>query len=134
MESGRESAVRILVLTVIVAAQAAASVVVVAAAAPAPSRMEACAAEWRAMNKAGVTGDRDYKTFSADCMKRVGASVPQPAPTPPLAVAPHKAKGAHGPGSRMRSCAARWKDMKAQGTTKGMTYRQWTSQCLKRTD
>jgi hypothetical protein len=34
--------------------------------------------------------------------------------------------------SRMKVCAAQWQDLKKTGRTNGQTYRQFSSQCLKK--
>ncbi len=102
------------------------------AATPAQSKMQQCAAQWQDLKKANKTGGQDYKTFSANCMKAGPAPAPTPAVNvskPAAAVVPTGAKAA--PGDRMKQCAAQWQTMKAQNKTNGMTYKQWSSQCLK---
>ena len=101
------------------------------ATAAANSPMEQCAVQWRDLEAAGKTVGQDYRAYAAACLK---------ANAPPPAVAPVQPKGAAKPArtasgkvkrpNRMSLCAAQWRQMKAQNTTRGMTYRQWSSQCL----
>ena len=107
------------------------------AATPAQSKMQQCAAQWQTMKKANKTGGQDYKTFSSTCMKGTTAApavtpVPMAKPVagkPAAAVVPTASKAPAG--DRMKQCAAQWQTMKAQNKTNGMTYKQWSSQCLK---
>jgi len=96
------------------------------------SPLEQCAVQWRDLTAAGKTIGLDYRTFAARCLKaNAQASVSTPTPSP----AARKSKPAKtsAPGkrpNRMSVCAAQWRQMKAQNTTNGLTYRQWSSQCL----
>lgn len=109
------------------------------AAAAQQSKMQQCAAQWQDLKKTGKTNGQDYKTFSSACMK--GATAPATTPAPaakpaasaakPAAAVAKTSGGATGGQNRMKQCAAQWDQMKASGKTNGMTYRQWSSQCLK---
>ncbi len=113
-----------------------------------PSKMQQCAAQWQDLKKAGKTNGQDYKTFSSACMKGTTtapaatpaapmANMPMPAAKPamssakPAATVAKTSGGSNGGQNRMKQCAAQWDQMKATGKTNGMTYRQWSSQCLK---
>ena len=98
------------------------------------SPMEQCAVQWRDMTAAGRTVGLDYRAFAARCLKANAAP-----PVANLAASP----GASTPGprkataktkrpNRMSVCAAQWRQMKAQNTTNGLTYRQWSSQCMRK--
>ena len=95
------------------------------------SPMEQCAVQWRDMTAAGKTVGLDYRIYAAGCLK---ANRQAPAPAPAMSA---PAIGKSKPGkpkrpNRMSLCAAQWRQMKAQNTTNGLTYRQFSSQCLRR--
>jgi len=97
------------------------------------SQMQQCAAQWQTLKKTNKTGGQTYKAFTTTCMKSTPAATPAPTPAvsaakPATAVA---STGKTGQKNRMSQCAAQWNQMKAQNKTNGMTYKQWTSQCLK---
>ena len=100
------------------------------------SPMEQCAAQWRDMTAAGKTVGRDYRTFAAGCLKaNAQASAQVPVSTPISGSAARRPKPAKASGkrpNRMSVCAAQWRQMKAQNTTNGLTYRQWSSQCMRK--
>jgi hypothetical protein len=52
------------------------------------------------------------------------------APAAPAAPAPSAAQKAQQ--DKMKSCAAEWQGMKKAGKTKGLTYKQFSSECLKK--
>lgn len=54
------------------------------------------------------------------------AAAPAPAATP----APSAAQKAQQ--DKMKSCASEWQGMKKAGKTKGLTYKQFSSECLKK--
>ncbi len=99
------------------------------------SPMQQCAAQWQTLKKTNKAGGQTYKAFTTTCMKTMQAATPVPAvgaakPAAAAAVASAgKAKAGHP--NRMSQCAAQWNQMKAHNKTNGMTYKQWTSQCLK---
>ena len=94
------------------------------------SPMEQCAAQWHDLRVANAIGGQNYKTFTARCLK--GQTVAAPAPrsgTPRSEAHGARATRPKRP-NRMQVCAARWRAMKADNTTDGLTYRQWSSRCL----
>ena len=94
------------------------------------SPMQQCAAQWQTLKKTNTTGGQTYKAFTTACMKTASL-----APTPAVSAAKPSKRvalaGKTGQPNRMSQCAAQWSQMKAQNKTNGMTYKQWTSQCLK---
>lgn len=100
------------------------------------SPLEQCAVQWRDMTAAGKTVGLDYRTFAAGCLKADRqASAPAAAPAAVSTPAGGKSKPAKSASktrrpNRMSVCAAQWRQMKAQNTTNGLTYRQFSSQCL----
>ncbi len=97
------------------------------------SPMQQCAAQWQTLKKTNKTGGQTYKAFTTTCMKTAQAATPAPAvgATKPAAAVASAGKAKAGHHNRMSQCAAQWNQMKAHNKTNGMTYRQWTSQCLK---
>lgn len=103
--------------------------------------MKACAASWKGMSAADQK-KTTYKAYSSDCLKnggpRAAAAAPAAAPMAMHQAAPMAMKASpvaqHGasPQDRMKACAAKWDDMKAHNQTKGQTYRQFSSNCLKK--
>jgi len=98
------------------------------------SPLEQCAVQWRDLTAAGKTVGLDYRLFAARCLKANAT-----APTADLAAPPkasmsgqRKATAKTRRPNRMSVCAAQWRQMKAQNTTNGLTYRQWSSQCLRK--
>ncbi len=86
------------------------------------SPMEQCTAQWLDLKAAKPT----YRPFLVQCLKN-----------PPVAPVSKARAGTHTSPvaklkrpNRMQVCAAKWRDMKATSTTNGLTYRQWSSQCL----
>jgi hypothetical protein len=64
-------------------------------------------------------------------------AAPAPAAAAPAAAAPAEAKkppseAQKAQQAKMKSCAAEWQGMKKAGKTAGMTYRQFSTECLKR--
>ena len=86
------------------------------------SPMEQCAVQWRDLAAAGKTAGQDYRVYAAACLKAGATS-----PAQPVRSATGKVKRPN----RMSVCAGQWRQMKAQNNTRGMTYRQWSSQCLR---
>jgi len=102
--------------------------------------MKACAASWKGMSAADKK-KTSYKAYSSDCLKNGGpraAAEPAPMAMKGMAMkgsamhATPAAMHADSPQDRMKSCAAKWNDMKAHNQTKGQTYRQFSSGCLKK--
>ncbi len=91
--------------------------------------MEQCAVQWRDMAAAGKTVGVDYRTYAAECLK----ANRQVTPSAPVSgkSKPAKASATGKRPNRMSVCAAQWRQMKAQNTTNGLTYRQFSSQCLR---
>ena len=94
--------------------------------------MTTCAASWKAMSAADQ-GKTTYKAYSTSCMKAGG---PAAAAAPAMAVkatpvAATSAMKAASPQDRMKACAAKWNDMKKDGSAKGTTYKAFSSTCLK---
>ena len=101
----------------------------------APSPMEQCAAQWHDLRAANATGAQDYRTFTAGCLKagRAVSAAPSLAPSGDSKTFPKTKMVKTGmPKTKMGRCAAQWRGMKAANTTDGMTYRQWTSKCMKK--
>ncbi len=109
------------------------------------SPMEQCAGQWHDLKAANAAAGRDYRTFTAQCLK-TQAAMPQAASPQSVAASAPVDRMGHAkmrlkrrtPGnaktrrpSKMALCAAQWQDMKAGNRTNGLTYRQWTSQCMK---
>jgi hypothetical protein len=80
-------------------------------AAPA-SPMEECTQQWLDLKADRAT----YRPFLVQCLKH-----------PPAATEPAGPKRPN----RMSQCAAKWRGMKAKNATKGQSYRQFSSQCLR---
>jgi hypothetical protein len=111
----------------------------------ADSKMQQCAAQWQQLKAANKTNGQSYKDFSSQCMKGGAAPAATPKPTPVVAPKPTPAasvakpasttasagKGNSAQNNKMKSCADQWNQMKAQNKTGGMTYRQWSTKCLK---
>jgi hypothetical protein len=113
-------------------------------AANAQSVMRTCATEWKQAQAAGTTGGEAWPQFLAQCRTRQGSatapasSTAAPAPAPQTGSlfpwsqpsAPASNVGAPSAGqSVMRLCASQWKDAKAAGTTGGLSWPQFLSQC-----
>jgi hypothetical protein len=102
------------------------------------SPLEQCALQWRDMATAGKTAGLNYRTFAAGCLKANTQTLPQTAGATPIPKSTvHGSKRAKTSmlvkrPNRMSVCAAQWRQMKAQNTTNGLTYRQWSSQCLRK--
>jgi len=65
----------------------------------------------------------------AQASKKAAPGKEQAAPTEPAAKEPSaKQKAAR---ERMKHCGAEWQTMKKENKTKGLTWRQFSSQCLK---
>ncbi len=95
------------------------------------SPMEQCAVQWRDLTAAGKTAGVDYRTYAATCLK-ANRQAAAPVVSASAAGQPKRVKAsmkAKRP-NRMSVCAAQWRQMKAQNSTNGMTYRQWSSKCL----
>ena len=89
--------------------------------AAAESPMEQCTAQWLDLKAAKST----YRPFLTHCLKN-------PPAVPASRAETHKspaAKAKHP--NRMQVCAAKWRGMKASNTTNGLTYRAFSSQCLR---
>ncbi len=108
--------------------------------ASAQSVMRACATEWKQAQVGGTTGGQAWPQFLAQCRTRQGAAAaPAPAPqsgslfpwSQPSAPTSAAASNAGGQ-SAMRLCASQWKDAKAAGTTGGLSWPQFLSQCRAR--
>ena len=106
----------------------------------AQSVMRACATEWKQAQAGGTTGGQAWPQFLAQCRTRQGAAAaPAPAPqsgslfpwSQPSAPTSAAASNAGGQ-SAMRLCASQWKDAKAAGTTGGLSWPQFLSQCRAR--
>ena len=95
------------------------------AVAAADSPMEQCTAQWLDLKAAKPT----YRPFLVQCLKNPPA-VPAPKPRVSKASAAQASAKPKRP-NRMKVCGAQWQVMKANNTTNGMTYRQWSSQCLR---
>ena len=117
-------------------------------AANAQSVMRTCATEWRQAQAAGATG-QSWPEFLAQCRTRQGASAapssstaPAPAPqsgslfpwSQPSAPASASASNVEASGGQsvMKICASQWRDAKAAGTTGGLAWPQFLSQCRAR--
>ena len=94
------------------------------------SPMEECTARWLDLKAAGKAGGQVYRAFLIECLKQ--------GPVAPVVAARARGATAHNVvavkakrPNRMQVCAAQWRDMKAGSTTNGMTYRQWSSRCLR---
>jgi len=118
-------------------------------AANAQSVMRTCATEWKQAQAAGATGGQSWPQFLAQCRTRQGASAapssstaPAPAPqsgslfpwSQPSAPASASTSNVEASGGQsvMKICASQWKDAKAAGTTGGLTWPQFLSQCRAR--
>lgn len=102
-------------------------------------RMQACTQQWMDLKAAGQTGPAGYRTFLRQCLSGQTAGLAVPLAQPSVrrvkvsGKSPDKSPGTP-PGkapNRMKVCGAKWQQMKATGTTDGMTYRQFSSQCLR---
>ncbi len=115
------------------AAPAPAPMPVATAPAAGGGKMQQCAAQWNDLKAHNRTGGQDYKTFSSNCMKGTTqvAMAPTVAPKSKPAAAVVPAGGKMSQQDRMKQCGAQWTQMKAQNKTNGMTYKQWSSQCLR---
>ena len=117
-------------------------------AANAQSVMRTCATEWKQAQAAGTTGGEAWPQFLAQCRTRQGSaaapssSTAAPAPAPqsgslfpwsqpsaPTSTAASNVGAPAGGQSVMRLCASQWKDAKAAGTTGGLSWPQFLSQC-----
>jgi hypothetical protein len=116
----------------------------------AQSVMRICATEWKQAQAAGTTGGEAWPQFLAQCRTRQGSAAaptsttaaPAPAPQsgtlfPWSQAAPNSAASSNvgtaaGGQSVMRLCASQWKDAKAAGTTGGLSWPQFLSQCRSR--
>lgn len=113
-------------------------------AANAQSIMRTCATEWKQAQAAGTTGSQSWPQFLAQCRTRQGAAsssqTAPPAPAqsgslfpwsqPPAQAASASDAGAALAGqSVMKVCASQWKNAKAAGTTGGLSWPQFLSQC-----
>jgi hypothetical protein len=113
----------------------------------AQSVMRTCATEWKQAEAAGTTQGQSWPQFLAQCRTRQGSApapssaTAAPAPTPQSGSlfpwsqpsAPASNVGAPSGGqSVMRLCASRWKEAKAAGTTGGLSWPQFLSQCRAR--
>jgi len=80
-------------------------------------RMQTCTAQWResGADRAG------YKAFIRQCLKTASA---------PSGISAAKSPA----GSRMKTCGAKWRQAKASNATRGQSWRQFSSACLKGTD
>ena len=120
-------------------------------AANAQSVMRTCATEWKQAEAAGTTGGQSWPQFLAQCRTRQGSaaapssSTAAPAPAPqsgslfpwsqpsaPTSAAASNVGAPSGGQSVMRLCASQWKDAKAAGTTGGLSWPQFLSQCRAR--
>jgi hypothetical protein len=120
-------------------------------AANAQSVMRACASEWKQAEAAGTTRGQSWPQFLAQCRTRQGsaaapsssAAAPAPAPqsgslfpwsqpSAPTSPAASNVGAPSGAQSVMRLCASQWKDAKAAGTTGGLSWPQFLSQCRAR--
>ena len=111
--------------------------------ASAQSVMRTCATEWKQAQAAGTTGGEAWPQFLAQCRTRQGAAAaPAAAPAPqsgslfpwsqpsaPTSTAASNVGAPAGGQSVMRLCASQWKDAKAAGTTGGLSWPQFLSQC-----
>jgi hypothetical protein len=117
----------------------------------AQSVMRTCASEWKQAQAAGTTGGQPWPQFLAQCRTRQGSAAAPPSSTAAPAPAPQSGSlfpwsqpsaptsaaasnvGAPSTGqSVMRLCASQWKDAKAAGTTGGLSWPQFLSQCRAR--
>ena len=117
----------------------------------AQSVMRTCATEWKQAQAGGTTSGQAWPQFLAQCRARLGAapaptsSVAAPAPAPqsgslfpwsqpsaPTSAASSNVGAPAGGQSVMRLCASQWKDAKAAGTTGGLSWPQFLSQCRAR--
>ena len=98
--------------------------------AAADSPMEQCTQQWLDLRAAGKTGGLVYRLFLVQCLKTAPA-VPAPKPRLSKASAAKSSVAKPKRPNRMQVCAAQWRDKKANNTTNGMTYRQWSSECLR---
>ena len=98
--------------------------------AAADSPMEQCTLQWLDLRAAGKTGGLVYRSFLIQCLKTAPA-VPAPKPRASRSEAGGSPTAKPKRPNRMQVCAAQWRDMKANNKTNGMTYRQWSSQCLR---
>lgn len=96
------------------------------------SPMEECTAQWLALKAAGKTGGQAYRAFLIECLKQ-GPVAPVVAAKPSRSASHRTDPAKPKRPNRMQVCAAQWRDMKAGNTTNGMTYRQWSSGCLRKT-
>ena len=118
-------------------------------AANAQSVMRTCASEWKQAQAAGTTGGEAWPQFLAQCRTRQGsaasstaASAPAPQsgslfpwsqqPSAPTSAAASNVGAPSAGQSVMRLCASQWKDAKAAGTTGGLGWPQFLSQCRAR--
>ncbi len=97
------------------------------------SRMQACTAQWRQQGLSKA----DYRPFLVRCLKGETAVVKISTAPKAMRIKPVKAKRtAHAAdrpqADRMKQCGAQWRQMKALGTTGGLSYRQFAAKCLKK--
>jgi Skp family chaperone for outer membrane proteins len=76
-----------------------------------------------------VTAANPAVAQTAQPAKKPAAAAPA-APAAPAANQPSAAQKAQQ--DKMKSCAAEWQAMKKAGKTKGTTYQQFSSECLKK--
>ena len=112
-------------------------------AANAQSVMRACATEWKQAQAGGTTGGQAWPQFLAQCRARQGSAssstaapapqsgslFPWSQPSAPTSTAASNVGAPAGRQSVMRLCASQWKDAKAGGTTGGLSWPQFLSQC-----
>jgi hypothetical protein len=87
------------------------------------NKMKQCAAAWQDLKAAGKTEGKTYKTFSADCLKSDGV-----VPTADVKVDDVKMTSQN----KMKACADEWNQLKAADATKGKSYKDFSSECLKK--
>jgi hypothetical protein len=114
----------------------------------AQSVMRTCASEWKQAEAAGTAQGQTWPQFLAQCRTRQSSSTSStaaPAPAPqsgslfpwsqpsaPTSAAASNVGAPSGGQSVMRLCASQWKDAKAAGTTGGLSWPQFLSQCRAR--
>jgi hypothetical protein len=123
-------------------------------AANAESVMKICGDQWKAAKAAGTTGGKTWPEFLSQCragsaaapapMAPAPTAAPAPAPMAPAPapstyvaprpttpMTPAATGGVGGEHSRIKQCGAMWKQAKANGTTNGLHWPQYWSQCNK---
>lgn len=75
------------------------------------NKMKQCAANWQQMKADGKTEGKDYKTYSAACLKGDTSTDSN---------------------NKMKACADEWNSLKAQNKTEGKSYKEFSTACLKK--